>query len=97
MFVIRFIKFQNIAKYNDGVKYLLSMIDVFSKFLRIVSIKTNFVKVWRQHLIYFCDPLYKMLVLRQTNLLRTDRGKEFLNSAFQDELKREGIDFGILE
>jgi len=30
---------QNLSKYNDGVKYLLTVIDVFSKFLHIIPLK----------------------------------------------------------
>jgi hypothetical protein len=30
---------QNIAKHNDGVKYLLSVIDVFCKFLHLMPLK----------------------------------------------------------
>jgi hypothetical protein len=32
---------QNIAKHNDGVKYLLSVIDVFSRFLNLVPLKNK--------------------------------------------------------
>jgi hypothetical protein len=32
---------QNIAKHNDGVKYLLSVIDVFSRFLHLVPPKNK--------------------------------------------------------
>jgi hypothetical protein len=32
---------QNLAKYNDGVKYLLTAIYVFSKFLHVVTLKNK--------------------------------------------------------
>ena len=30
---------QGLSKYNDGIKYFLTVIDVFSKYLTIVSLK----------------------------------------------------------
>jgi hypothetical protein len=35
---------QGISKYNNGVKYLLTVIDVFSKFLHIIPLKSKTVK-----------------------------------------------------
>jgi len=32
---------QGLSKYNDGVKYLLTVIDVFSKFLHIIPLKSK--------------------------------------------------------
>ena len=32
---------KNISKFNDNYKYLLTMIDVFSKFLHVVPLKSN--------------------------------------------------------
>jgi hypothetical protein len=32
---------QGLTKYNDGVKYLLTVIDIFSKFLHIVPLKSK--------------------------------------------------------
>jgi hypothetical protein len=32
---------QGSSKYNDGIKYLLSVIDVFSKYLHFVSLKSS--------------------------------------------------------
>jgi len=41
---------QGLSKYNDGVKYLLTVIDVFSKFLHIIPLKIKTVKLLCQHL-----------------------------------------------
>ena len=32
---------QALSRHNDGVKYLLTVIDVFSKFLHMVSLKSK--------------------------------------------------------
>jgi hypothetical protein len=35
------VDFQGLNRYNDGVKYLLTVIDVFSKFLHIIPLKSK--------------------------------------------------------
>ena len=40
---------QGLSKYNDGIKYLLTVIDVFSKFLHIVPLNVRQVMLSRQH------------------------------------------------
>jgi transposase InsO family protein len=87
---------QGLSKYNDGVKYLLTVIDVFSKFLHIIPLlaKTGkAVTIAFQNI--FNDPKYSKPIRRRPVWVRTDRGKEFLNKSFQDMLKREGIQFQI--
>ena len=87
---------QGLSKYNDGVKYLLTVIDVFSKFLHIIplirktgkAVTTAFQSILK-------DPKYLKPKRRRPVLVRTDRGKEFLNRSFQDMLRREGIQFQI--
>jgi hypothetical protein len=39
------------------------------------------------------EPRYIKSIKKRPLLLRTDEGKEFLNSTFQKLLKREGIEF----
>jgi len=89
---------QGLSKYNDGVKYLLTVIDVFSKFLHIIplirktgkAVTTAFQSILK-------DPKYLKPKRRRPVLVRTDRGKEFLNRSFQDMLRREGIQFQIFK
>jgi transposase InsO family protein len=87
---------QALSKYNDGVKYLLTVIDVFSKFLHIVPLKSKTGKaVATAFQSLFKDPKYAKPIRRRPVWVRTDRGKEFLNKTFQDMLKREGIQFQV--
>jgi transposase InsO family protein len=74
---------QNFSKYNDRYRYLLSLIDVFSKFLHIVPLRsktgTDVASALRSILANYSR--------RRPIWVRTDRGKEFLNRSFQDMLK----------
>lgn len=75
---------QNLAKQNDGVRYLLCVIDVFSKKAYVVPIKNK-----------SADSVTKAmrLVLREgiPKNLRTDKGSEFRASTFQGLLKSKRI------
>jgi transposase InsO family protein len=85
---------QGLSKYNDGIKYLLTVIDVFSKFLHIVPLKSktgNAVTLAFRTILK--DPKYLEPIRKRPVWVRTDRGKEFLNKSFQDMLKHEGIQF----
>jgi transposase InsO family protein len=87
---------QGLAKYNDDVKYLLTVIDVISKFLHIIQLKSKTGKaVTTAFQFILKDPKYLKPIRRRPVWVRTDRGKEFLNRSFQDMLKREGIQFKI--
>jgi hypothetical protein len=82
---------QNFSKYNDKYRYLLSVIDVFSKFLHIVTLraKTGTAVAWA----------FRSILSKYSHRcpiwLRTDKGKEFLNRSFHDMLKKEGIQFQV--
>jgi len=87
---------QGLAKYDDDIKYLLTVIDVFSKFLHIIPLKSKTGKtVTTAFQSILKDPKYLKLIRRRPVWVRTDRGNEFLNRSFQDMLKREGIQFQI--
>lgn len=85
---------QDLAKYNDNYRYLLTVIDIFSKFLNIVQLRsktgTLVPSVFRW---IFKDPKYSKPIRRRPIWVRTDRDKEFLNTSFRDMLKKEGIQF----
>ena len=85
---------QSLRKYNDKYKYLLSVTDVFSKYLQIVPLRlktgTALSSAFRSILAKYSKP-----VRRQPIWVRTDRGKEFLNRTFQAMLKKEGIHFKV--
>ena len=72
---------------NQGVKYLLSCIDIFSKYAWVEPLQsktghaltTAFKHIFSAHR----KPLY----------LQTDQGKEFVNTAFQQFLRKKHVEF----
>ena len=76
---------QNIATENDGVNYVLVVIDVFSKYVWIRPMKN---KTADSLLEAFDSILSKH---RKPEKLRTDKGTEFLNESFQQYLKKTFI------
>ena len=75
----------NIAKYNRGYRYLLTVVDVFSKhaWLQPVKNKTG------QAVTAAFEKILKEG--RKPINLQTDDGKEFYNKTFQALMKRKGI------
>jgi transposase InsO family protein len=75
------------SKVNDNYRYLLTVIDVFSKFLHVVTLKSKTgPPVTSAFQSIFKDPKYYR---KRSVWVRTDKGKEFLNKHFQDMLKHE--------
>lgn len=77
----------NIAKENDGFKYLLVVIDIFSKFLWIQPLKNK----TAQEVINGFKHIFKQG--RKCKKLRTDKGSEFISKITRSYLKKEGIYF----
>ena len=77
----------NVSRYNDGYRYLLTCIDVFSKFAWAIGLKT---KGGAEVTRAFEE---RILSHRKCRMLQTDKGTEFLNSTFQEMLKKHGIHF----
>ena len=87
---------QALSKFNDNYKYLLTAIDVFSKFLHIVPIKWKMgPAVASACQSIFKDPKYSTPLPKRPIWVGTDKGKEFLNKNFQNMLKHEGIQFQV--
>ena len=78
---------QDVAKVNDGVNYLLVVIDVFSKFLWVRPMKNK----TAHSLLQAFDSI--LSEKRKPEKLRTDKGTEFINESFQQYLKKQGIQF----
>ena len=79
------IEVNNISKYNKGYKYLLTVLDVFSKHAWVEPIKNKTGQA-------VTEALEKILNQGRTPInLQTDDGKEFYNKVFQSLLTREGI------
>lgn len=75
----------NIARYNQGIKFVLTCIDVFSKKAFVVPLKNKTGKCVLQAFKSISAPL--------PFSVQTDKGKEFLYSGFQDYLKENNSKF----
>jgi hypothetical protein len=87
---------QNLSRYNDNYKFLLTVIDGISKCLHVVSLKNKTgptVTLAFQSILQ--DTKYNKPYKPRPVVLRKDKGREFLNKTFQDMLKSEGIEFQI--
>ena len=78
---------QNLSRYNKGYKYLLTCIDIFSKYTWVVPLKTK----QGQELVKAFQTILSSG--RKPNKLQTDQGTEFLNRVFQKFLRENNIDF----
>jgi len=86
----------SLKKYNNNYRYPLQVIDVFSKYMHSVPLRTKTGKEVAATLeSIFRDPKYTKPIRRRPVWVRTDEGKEFLNTQFQTLLKREGIEFQV--
>ena len=80
--------FQKISKQNDDYKYLLVVIDVFSKFVWVEVLKN---KTAQKVLEGFSNILNKSK--RKPKQLQTDDGKEFINFKLKGFLDENSINF----
>jgi transposase InsO family protein len=78
------VEMQEFSKENEGLKYLLTIIDCFSKYAWAIPIKD---KTADQTIEAF-NNIFKQ---RKPLKLQTDKGKEFINKKFQELLKRNNI------
>jgi len=86
----------SLKKYFNDHGYLLQVIDVFSKYLHSILLRTKTGKEVTSALESILQyPKYTKLTRRWPVWVRTDKGKEFLNTHFQALLKRDGIEFQV--
>jgi hypothetical protein len=80
---IDLVDLQKFAKLNKGYKYLLTCIDVFSKYAWVMPIKSNEGNAVLQ--------AFKEILKtgRESVIIQSDEGKEFFNSAFKKFLCKE--------
>ena len=73
-----------LASLNNGTKFLLTCIDVFSKFAWVIPLKnksaTSITNAFRE-----------IMQTRTPNKMQTDKGKEFLNSEFSKFLQSNKV------
>ena len=80
------IDFSALKQFNDGYKYIVVLIDVFSKVAYVECIKN---KSSNTMISAFCVLLKKS---RHFHKLQTDKGSEFLNKPFQAWLRKQKIE-----
>ena len=79
------VEVQPLAKYNRGLRYLLTVVDVLSKYAWVQPLKDK----TDVALVKAFEKILKGR--RHPNRLQTDRGKEFYNRTFQRWLDEQGI------
>ena len=68
---------QAFSKFNRGIKYLLAVIDVFSKYVWLISLKDKTGKS-------VASALKTIFKERKPEKIRVDKGKEFYNKDVKD-------------
>ena len=78
---------QLISKFTKGFRFLLCVIDIFSKYARVVPLKDK-------KGITITNAFQKILDCsnRKPNKIWIDKGSEFCNSSFKKWLKENGIE-----
>ena len=84
IFAADLVEMQKFAKLNRGYRYLLTCIDIFSKFAWVIPLKDK-------KGITIKNALQKIFNKRKPKLLWTDKGKEFYNKEVQDLLNENNI------
>ena len=75
---------QALSRHNDGVKYTLTVIDVFSKFFHMVPLKSKMCKdVSAAFQSVLKDPRYMKPFTRRPVWVRNDKGRNFSTSHFK--------------
>jgi transposase InsO family protein len=75
---------QNLARYNDNFRYLLTCICVFSKFAFAIPVKDK-------RGTSIAAAFEKIFSQRSPNFLQSDRGSEFLNREVQEVFRKYSI------
>jgi len=78
---------QSLEKHNEGYRYLLTCIDLFSKFAWAIPLKSKTSENVKNAFIYIFQ------TGRKPYKLQTDAGTEFINKEVQKFLKSVGVDF----
>lgn len=77
---------ENLSKSNDGVRFLLFAIDVFSRYLWVKPLKDKKGKTILTALQAILDGI-------KLSKIRSDKGSEFVNAPVKNYLKKKGIYF----
>ena len=80
------VEMQKFSKWNKGIKYLMAVIDVFSKYGWIKPLSNKKTETVSKAF----DEIFKSSK-RKPKMLWTDKGSEFISKHFKDFLKSKGI------
>ena len=69
-----------LSRINSGFRYLLTVVDCFSKFAWVIPVKKKDAK----HMLEAFKELLKKAAPRKPERLQTDKGKEFVNSTVKN-------------
>ena len=78
---------QAIARQNKGARYLLTVIDVFSKYAWVAPVKSKDAAAVTEAFRYILN----VAAPRHPNRLQTDKGKEYFNAIVDALIKRHNI------
>ena len=81
---IDLIDMQNLSHYNQGYNYILVMIDLFSKYVFAIPIKTKSAEDVADAMTFILD---KLDPNQQPSAIQSDNGPEFKNDLIRDTLK----------
>ena len=78
---------QLISKFNQGFRFLLCVIDIFSKYAWVVSLKDK-------KIVSIVNAFQKILGKsgRKPNKIWVDKGSEFYNSSFKKWLRDNDVE-----
>ena len=76
----------SLSRHNDGYRYLLTCIDCFSRYAWAIPVKNK-------SATSIVEAFDSISDIRKPTYLQSDKGTEFLNSAFQSYLKANDIAF----
>jgi len=87
---IDLLDYSSLSRFNNGVKYLITIIDVFSKYLYVIPIKNKSMKEVTSKF----DSLFKTV---HPTKIRSDRGKEFDNQQFRNLCSKYNIKYFVTQ
>ena len=85
IFAADLVDMQAFSEFNYGIKYLLTVIDVFSRYGWMVPLKTKTG-------LEVANALKKIFQQRKSKKLWVDRGKEFYNKHVQELIRYDTIE-----
>jgi hypothetical protein len=83
---------ESLAEFNDGYKYILVVIDVFSKYVYTVPLKSKSA----DSVVNAFETIFEKIT-RMPMQMSTDKGREFRNNKFQQLMKKNHIQYDVVE